>query len=182
MTSTSCVAGEWTLIFKGGAEFAYIRLNEDDFYLRSQGFLEVGQKSKIWGIGPQLGIEVDYNFWRLPCQCPGSFSLVASTSGSILASKAHQQFTSVVNAVLIQDVDDEDTWRLIPAWHARLGVNYQACIFYYRASLEVGYEFHTYLRSFTRIGFPDNLETSLCYTNYCNFSMQGFYAAATLSF
>lgn len=182
------------LYLQGGLEFAYIRLHEDIDY----NDLEVGEtgtraqifrKSRAWGIGPQLGLELGYEICQFSCCLPSKLSVVGYASGSLLASQTRdKEFEqNVVNntgqVVPRGNTVDEHTWRIIPALHAQIGLNYEMCFSCFGASLEVGYEFNSYLRALSRLDFPAFAEAiSLTYTHFVNFDVQGLYVAGTITF
>lgn len=172
---------------EAGVEFAYLRLNEDYDFLETSGeggpLGVVDQKSKTWGVGPQIGFKFNYNICQLPCGCfPGQLSFNIKTSGSILASNTKTEALNTIGVSSLLNVSDEHTWRLVPAFHTRIGLHYGACVTCVNAFLEVGYEFNTYVRGLARMGFPNDFSDALCYTNYYNFDLQGLYVSAGFSF
>lgn len=179
-----CCCG-WDFYVEGGIEYAFIRLREEIGYRNDEE--DVGvifQKSRTWGIGPQFGFELDYAICQCSFCCPGTLSLVGASSGSILSSKTQDKAQNLLNDEFADGVNFEDrhTWRLIPAWHARVGLNYAMCFSCLNASLEVGYEFNTYIRALSRVEFPDDTADGLSFTNYINFDIQGLYVAANITF
>lgn len=178
-----CCCGS-SLYLQGGLEYAYIRLHEEINYRSALNTFDITKKSRTWGIGPELGLEFDYAICQISCCCPGTLSFVACTSGSILASKTRDEAQETLAGIATSNLDIEDrhTWRLIPAWHARVGLNYETCFSCFGASLEIGYEFNTYARALSRIIFPDDTADGLCFTNYYNFDVQGLYVAGTITF
>ena len=79
-------------------------------------------------------------------------------------------------------MEDEHTWRIMPALHARVGLDYLIRGSWVGVSVGVGYEFNSYLRALTRVTFPDDVSDGLCMTNYYNFDMQGLIVSAALAF
>lgn len=167
-----------------GIEFAYLRLSENIEYAPlSAASGTVYQKSRTWGVGPQFGFEADYNVWQCASCLPGTLAVTTFTTGSILAAQTKEQAQNTVAGVSLLDVSDEQTWRVIPAFHARVGLNYTtSCFSCFGASLEVGYEFNTYLRGLTRLVNPDDVADGATFNNYYNFDTQGLYVAVDVSF
>lgn len=176
-----CCCGVDLSLF-AGFEYAYFRLREQYEYLSSNNVGNINQKSKTWGIGPQLGLAFNYRICNLSCCCPGALNLAFSGSCSTLAGKTKTRENNYLDGSKFLDVSDQDTWRLIPVAHARVGLNYDMCFSCFGASLEVGYEFNSYFRTFSRVTFPDDVADSLCFTNYYNFDVQGLYVAANFLF
>ena len=167
-----------------GVQYAYIRLNEHINYTSSAGpFANVDDKSRTWGVGPQFGVEFYYPICQLStCFCPGNLSLAALTSGSLLASKIDSKSFQTLTGETIVDVNNDRTWRIVPTWNARLGLNYATCFSCFGAFLEVGYEFTTYLRALSRIEFEDASAGGLTFDNYHNFDAHGLYVAVGFTF
>jgi len=168
----------------GGLEYAYFRLNEQDDYRANTGaFASVNEKVNTWGVGPQVGFRGDYDVCTFNSCCPGILSVNVLASGALLASKT-SYFTDQVtsNAALSTQVADEATWRIIPALHLRFGFNYLACFSCFNASLEVGYEFNSYLRNGARVVYLDDSAQGLSTTNFYNLDLQGLYVSAIFSF
>lgn len=184
-----CICGV-NVYLQGGFEFAYLRLNERYTY-RIDGVPTPGiqhERSKTWGIGPQFGFETDYNLCQFTSCLPGTLSLVACSSGSLLVSKTERR--SLLNNVTLAGIvpgatsfnlHDNSTWRCIPAFHARVGLNYATCFSCFGASLEIGYEFNTYVRGLARLIHPA-VASNTSSTNYYNFDVQGLYVAADFTF
>lgn len=174
------------LYLQGGLEFGYIRLHENYVYQETVGDLDLGtinQKSRAWGVGPQFGIGFDYALWQCGSgYVPGTLSLNVLSSGSLLASKTGSRTFQVFNGDIILDVKDQKTWRIIPAWHARVGLNYGMCFSCFNSSLEVGYEFNSYSRAISRISAPDDVSPGLILTEYYNYDVQGLYIALGFTF
>jgi hypothetical protein len=171
-----------------GVEYAYMDLKENFTNFEpgiASGVLD--RQATTWGIGPQFGFNFDYLLWKT-CRIPGNLSFSVNTSGSLLVSKNNMNifnslqvlFNGESNSILL-DVSDENTWRIIPAWHLRAALNYGACFSCWKGSLEIGYEFTSYFRSLTRYAFATSAN-GLTFTDYFNFSLQGLYLAAEVAF
>jgi hypothetical protein len=172
-----------------GLEYGYVRLKESYEYrfatLNVGGLVD--QQSKSWGIGPQLGLKYDYLLCQISSWLPGVLSLSGQTSGSLLVSKTEMEALNtflvggeVPNVLL--DINDEHTWRIIPSFHARIGLNYSMDFSCWDAYIEAGYEFSSYFRALTRYIFPAEGVAGLCLTQYYNFDVQGLYIAGSITF
>lgn len=172
-----------SLFVEGGAEFAYLHLKENYLYQVVDGPVgTISQTSNMWGVGPQLGLSLDYEFYRSSCGRPTALSFVGGSSASLLTSKTHTADKQVLNGSTVADYTDEHTWRVIPAFHARVGLNYDVSLSCTGLSLEVGYEFNSYVRGLTRVLFPDDVADGLCFSDYYNYDLQGLYVSAALAF
>lgn len=164
-----------------GLEYASLRFREH-FAYQSTILGTIHQRSKMWGIGPQLGFEFDYELYQFTDCLPGSLSLNVLSTGSLLVSKTRAREHNVLGETTFLDVHDHHTKRIIPALHTRIGLNYSTCISGFGALLEVGYEFSSYFRALSRTTFPDDVATGLSSTNYYNFDIQGLYVDAMITF
>lgn len=168
--------------FQGGAEFASIHFHEDYTYTSATDLGLIKQKSKTWGVGPQMGIEFDYAIYHFNFCCPGDLSFVALASGSLLAAKTHAEVLDTLDGSRIVDIKDKNACRIIPAWHARFGFNYAARVCGFAGAVEVGYEMNSYSRALSRVLFSDDVADSLSNNEYFNFDAQGLYVTVSLSF
>lgn len=180
------------LYIQPGLEYAYFRLKEDYTYEKADGNLAViDQESKAWGLGPQIGLGLEYNLFQraLFRSSTQALSISSLFSGSILMGTGkinNLQYLGDISDLENKDIEidtkDESTWKTIPGLHARVGLNYLIRGAKYGFIFGVGYEFNTYVRALTRIVFPDDVAENLCTTNYYNFDVQGFNFSAAVSF
>jgi hypothetical protein len=173
-----------------GLEYAFLRLHEDIAYevgLTAPTILDVARRSRTWGIGPEFGVDLYWELWQ-NCGCaPGTLSLHFASSGSILASQTDTKYRTTIGGVLTAatiDVRDEDTWRLIPAVHAKIGLNYEAQLFScWQTSLEVGYEFNSYFRGISRTIYDGAVAgVASSFNDYYNLDVQGLYVSLAVGF
>jgi len=166
-----------------GLEYADIHFTETFQYIRTvpeTGLPTEGtvhHNLKTWGVGPQLGFALDYDLYQCATSyLPGTLSLNIVSSGSLLVGETKFHLTD-----RNLDINNKDTWRVVPALHAKIGLNYETCISCYSTSLEIGYEFNSYFRSLTRVAAPDP-NSVVSYNNFNNFDTQGLYVSAIMRF
>lgn len=176
----------FNLYFQAGIEYAYLRLNEKDLYQVVGGATGSARRhSKLWGVGPQFGFEFDYDLCQFACWMPGKLSVTGTTRASLLASKARESEldqTTGAGGLVVFNVQDHSTWRVIPSLHARMGLNYVLCFSCFTTSLEVGYEFTSYFRALSRLISADDVSPGTTFTNYYNIDLQGLYVALGVAF
>ena len=169
-----------------GIEYAYMRLREQyEYHSTVPATGVITQKSRAWGIGPEIGLGMDYNFYQSTFKCYNwtqAFSVTSLFSGSILMGHTKTKNFQQLNSATIVSTQDEHTWRTIPALHASVGLDYRVIGAWVGCSLGIGYEFNTYVRALSRTSFSDDVANSLCQTDYYNFDVQGMYIQAALSF
>lgn len=167
----------------GGIESAYMRLSENYTYQISGGALgTVYRKGTTWGVGPQVGFGLDYVVLRSSCNPSNVLSLVAVTSGSLLTGESRSNQRNVNAGVTLINTNYETTWRVFPAFHAKLGVNYDTKISNFNTSFGIGYEFNSYIRSLLRPQYYDDVVEAQSYNVYDNYDNQGLYVSANLRF
>jgi hypothetical protein len=174
-----------------GVEYAYLRLREKYTFIKDNARFpskaKIDEKSQFWGVGPQVGLVLDYNFLHetLSCSATHAFSILAQFSGSLLVGHAktkNRQEGTFPIAIVIADILDQHTTRTIPALHARVGLNYNISGTAAGGALEIGYEFNSYLRALARSTSTDTFADGKYLTDYYNFDVQGLYVSAKLSF
>lgn len=174
------------LYLQPGVELAYLRLNEHYRY-HIEGTTTTGsvhQKSKVEGVGPQLGLSMDYNIYQGSYNPTVSHALTFNglCSGSLLMSYSKAKGNQVLSDATILNVHDAKSWRMVPALHARVGLDYIVMGSSVGFSLGVAYEFNTYIRGFNRVLFVDDVADAQSFSNYNNFDVQGLSVTASLSF
>jgi hypothetical protein len=166
-----------------------MRYRQEDQTCDEEGFCvfsgKVKQHSKTWGVGPEVGIDFDYDLCQLSTCLPGGLSLNFVSTGSLLLgeSKSHLAFrykTSEGNYPF--DVRQQKSTRIIPAYHAKLGINYDFCLCNWEGSVGVGYEFNTYLRSLLRTNNAGFYGYGLTSHEYNDFDLQGFFASLSVRY
>ena len=182
-------------------ELAYLRYDQNYIYKITGGDKgTVQQNSKVEGIGPQLGCEFGYDFYKYApapatsksskgnavMNCISSathtLSLSGMFSGSLLASWNETSESAISSGSTYLSVTDQSTWRVIPALHARAGFNYDVRFSSVGFALGVGYEFDSYIRGVAKPFFSDDGSPMFSTNNYTNFDVQGLYVSGAISF
>lgn len=169
-----------------GLEYAYLRLQQS-YHFEVPDFLgTVYQQSRGWGLGPQLGLGFDSNLYRgsTGSKCPITHTVTVSGlfSSSILTGQGRARELDTREGDVIDDLRDEQAWRVIPAMHARVGLAYLVHGSSMGASLFLGYEFNTYIRGLAKMIFPSTASTGNIVTNYYNFDVQGLDVSVGFTF
>lgn len=161
-----------------GFEWADFRVGEDYVYAdTSTGFVgSVAAASRTWGIGPEVGLGLDYEIAE-PWDISGAFLLRAGSSVGLLLSETDTRASEMFPGTRFA-VRDEQTSRVVTAIHARVGVGYEVPLAdRIAATVGVGYQIDTHLRGLTRVGFVDDVGRSIATTDYYDFDLQGVYAS-----
>lgn len=95
--------------------------------------------SDFWGIGPQIGIDYNYDLYK---NCNSEISLHANMRSALLCSDSHAtlQARSLRTDPSEVSLKNDHLWRVTPAFDAKLGATYQFSLFCLDGSLELGYE------------------------------------------
>jgi hypothetical protein len=177
----------FNLYVQPGLEYAYLRLQENYGY-NADGLFPgtVYHQSRGWGVGPQLGLGFDSNlysgFIRSNCSVTHAVAVSGLFSSSILTGQGQTHELDIREGDTTNDLRDEQTWRTIPALHARAGLSYIVHGSCMGASLYIGYEFNTYIRGLAKMLFPSSASPSNITTNYYNFDVQGLDISCALTF
>jgi hypothetical protein len=177
---------DFTYQFFAGIQWADFDFHEDYRYAVTTPTPVAGlvrQKSSIWGVGPQVGLNLYFPVYTF-CGCmQGDLSFVAkSTLGLLAAEEKITSFNALPETTVILNTNGCDNWRVIPNAQIRLGFEYEMDISCYHATFGVGYEFTSYFRGLTREVYPDDVADGLSYNNYYNFDFQGLYLSASVGF
>ena len=171
-----------SVFFRYGVDYANLRLKEDNTFTSAFTTGTIAQESHTVGVGPEFGIGIDHSLFRDMGRMPGSLSMNMLTTASLLISQSSAQVRNVLGTTPMLDVMDENTARIIPALHARVGVNYEFCAWKRQTTFTLGYEFNSYIRALTRITFPDDVADGYSITDYDNCDMQGLFCSATIAY
>lgn len=147
-----------------GLQFYSAKLQKHYNYTRITplSIINVNQSNRNFAVGPESGFEFDVplKYLMRRCGCREiNLSFVGQVSGSILAQqeRVHLFFGNQVTRVVFYDLSTNHTWRVIPAWDARLGLAYEgsACSKDYK--IEIGYEFLSYVNALKKYSKKTNL-------------------------
>ncbi|MEI8124512.1 MAG: Lpg1974 family pore-forming outer membrane protein [Parachlamydiaceae bacterium] len=142
--------------------------------------------SKTWGIGPEVGVDFNYELYRFSDCLPSSLNVNFLSTGSILLSRCKstsEMVYTVLTGTYNYDVQQEKSTRIIPAFHARLGFNYDFHLCDFEGSIGVGCEFNTYIKALmSTINSSFYGYTGLTNTEYNDFVAQGFFANLSVKF
>lgn len=171
------------LNFLLGFEIPNLRLAEKIIYQSAALRGEITRQNNTWGIGPEFGFEVDYDYFGFTFWRPSCFMITGAVRGALLAGRVHQnsQSDSLSGTGITFEANNPPTWRVIPALHAKVGLNYALFCTCCATALEIGYEFTSYFRGLGRI-IQHGEFTALEFTNYYNFDLQGLYVALDFGF
>jgi len=119
----------FNLYVQPGLEYAYLRLQQNYGYNADDLFPGTAyQQSRGWGVGPQLGLGFDSNLYRgftcSNCAITHAVALSGLFSSSILTGQGQTKELDIRDGDVTNDLRDEQTWRTIPALHARAGLTY----------------------------------------------------------
>ena len=169
------------IALRAGLEYAYFQVGQEILY-DSGALGAVNERSRTWGIGPELGVGLDYHI--LPDAIPGDLSLNLLTSLAALVAQSDTHARNVVSGspTPLLAVDDEDEMRLVPGLHARLGFSYGLDLSGLGAALSLGYQLDNYFSALKSVSYPDDVGDALATTEESDFSAQGLYLTATLTF
>jgi hypothetical protein len=170
------------LSLRFGIEYASLRLREEYRYTSLAALGQIGETSRTWGIGPEVGLGLDYQILASQGWLPGDLSVDMLSSASLLISQTNTRANNVVNGTPLLDVTDDDTSRIIPAFHTRLGFTYGMPVMGFGAALSVGYQLDTYLGALSDVTYPDDVADGLADTDTQDFDAQGLYTSLTLRF
>lgn len=175
-----------------GLEAVNLKLNERVRYEKTGTTGVAHRHSKTDGIGPEIGFAFNYALCNLPCFCyNGHLSLNVMTAGSLLAAESKAKSGDSIGSAAASSsssegfgtgIRDKRCCRIIPAFHTRAGLNYEVCFECLDASVEVGYEFNSYIRARSRNHFAGTGGTALSFNTYDDFDLQGLYVALNLKF
>lgn len=170
-----------------GIEFASMRVDAFHHYqIKGGSTATVDQRSRSWGVGPQMGFELDYNLYHSPLSASMShvLSLTGICSGSLLVGRSHTDNFESLNSSPLLKFKDMKSWRMIPAFHGRVMLNYLIRFNKSKVggSVGIGYEFNSYIRGRMRAVFPDDVADGLSHNNYYNFDIQGLIVSAAIQF
>lgn len=174
----------FNLTLFGGLHTAYIGFRENIFtFERTISFSNtLEEKSHLWGIGPEIGMNFQYFF---PKFCGGRLSVIGDVRGSLLISKtdAELQFsTASPVGGSSRKIHNDKNWKGIPVFDLIIGLNYVYPFRCFNISLEIGYEAINYRNAINTIVFVDDTYPGNSLDVYSDLSIQGPYFALGIFF
>lgn len=168
--------------FQFGAEWADFRVGENYAFASAIATGTVSSASRSWGIGPEAGLGLSWEICHT-CGIPGAFTVNAGSSIGLLLTETNARASETLTGALQLSVRDQQTSRVLPAIHARVGLGY-ALALAERIGLTAGagYQIDSYPRGLTRMAFVDDVADSLVTTDYYDFDAQGVYASLGVVF
>lgn len=174
-----------------GFEYANIRADQKIQYVPedlANNFYtsKVKTDSKFWGVGPEVGIDADYELCRFYRVVPGALSLNFVSTASLLLGQSRDSvkisYTDETNTTNTFDVSQKKTTRVIPAIHANLNINYNFTFCGCNALISAGYEYNTYPRACQQVVNDSYFGSGLLSNQYNTVDMQGFVGTFSLRY
>ncbi|WDP89511.1 MAG: outer membrane beta-barrel protein [Desulfobacter sp.] len=178
-----------SLSLSGEAGLRYARLKQtldiqyrQDFSPVNFRISDVQSRSDFTGWGPRLGAGVDWYMGK-------GFSLIGSLGGSLLMGKAdaalsqYDRNIGVVTPVLLMDLEDSGSSRVVPVIEMRTGLAYAYQMqngMEFRAQL--GYEWQNWFNITTARLVTDDVDAQLMSTDTTDFALDGFFLETTIRF
>jgi hypothetical protein len=161
----------------------YARINVDDNYTYVGATTgTVANSSRYSGVGPQLGVSIDHDIFRNSSAMPGTLSVNAVATGSLLYGTHKVAQSQTVGGVTLLNVSDDDTKRVIPVVHLRAGLTHTFPIMSYVGAISLGYEFNSYIGAISRGLWQDDVADGLTTKKFENFDTSGPYANLKVKF
>ncbi|NGX61309.1 MAG: hypothetical protein K940chlam9_00792 [Chlamydiae bacterium] len=183
------------IALEGGLQYArFDTQHRNEFRIPGSGsslqgeedeFIKYAADSCYWGIGPQIGIDLNY------CLC-GNFSLVATANWALLVGENETKtliFEQEGDEIEIEVFSKNDCiYRIVPATHIRAGLNYGFGCGCWDFNIEAGYQFYSYQRALDTIEFVSDKggreegQVGRSLDIYSNADMHGPYVSVTFNF
>jgi hypothetical protein len=167
------------LSFLYGLEYAKIDLKERHRYSSAAATGASTNSSELRGIGPQVGLGLDYDLLR---HGAGVLGFNVTSTASLLFGTAEVSQTGTLNGTTLVNVSDEKSDYLVPAFHLRAGLTYGFTMAHLQGSLGLGYAFSTYLGAVNRGTYADDVADGLSVTKRESFDVRGPYGDFKLKF
>lgn len=152
VSKSICFVQDLTIGLDLGLSFARIEQKTTSFYHNSGASTSrnIFSKSSYWGVGPQIGINLDYDLYRGLCLTgSSSFSLYM---GDIKNKATYESNAPGLAGVGVQEPNTQKNKiptrsQLIPGFEERLGLAYAHSFKSWNLSLGAGYTFQIYLNA-----------------------------------
>ncbi|NGX53321.1 MAG: hypothetical protein K1000chlam4_00030 [Chlamydiae bacterium] len=175
----------YSLSLNGGVQYARLDFEENIFYPHTTNSYLIESRSRIKGVGPEIGADYLYGF-------SNCFTFVSSIYGGGLLSMMNKSFEQVNTAgSIIAQVENDKYWTFVVSMDLRLGLRYSLPINVkqfrwgldcWNLDVEVGYEILSFFNGMERIYFVSNNSSGSSFNERRTLTMQGPYLHLGASF
>ncbi len=174
------------LTLQGGFQYGYLSFKENFSAPASSGStIFIDARSRMKGVGPELGIEASYDFWSC-------FDFRARLNNGWLVGEITKTFEGINSGTgLLAKSDNDRYWRLFPTTDVRFGLGYSGqglnfrnlgCGRCLKIDLEIGYELIAFRKGLERILFVDQGNEGSSFNEELTFTLTGPYFHAGIRF
>ncbi len=175
----------YSLSLNGGVQYVHLDFDENIFYPHSSNSYKIEYRSKIKGVGPEIGADYLYGFSKC-------FTFVGSLYGGGLLSLMNKSFEQVTTAgSLTAQVENDKYWTFVASMDLRMGFRYSLPIRMkqygwrlncWHLDIEAGYEILSFFNAMERIYFVGNNSSGSSFNERRTLTMQGPYLHLGASF
>ena len=159
--------------FLYGIEYAHMSWDETETYSRT-GVTSISRSTaKFNGVGPQIGFNLSYKPFAGLNSLVSGFAIETMASGSLLLATSSSSLADTQNGTNIGAVQTDDTERVIPTLHGRIGLSYNYDSGPYHTTFGGGYESSIYINGLQRLGNHDDVADGQYTVLYDNFDLSG---------
>ncbi len=162
----------------GGVQYGYLNFDEEVFYPLSFNFYLINIRSRMKGVGPEIGAEYLYNL----CSCLRFISSVHTAGLLSLMDKSFQQVDS--SSSVIARVENDKYWTFVLSLDLRFGLAYSFPISLknfrwglksWNLNVELGYEMIALFNGMERIYFGSATNPGSSFNEKRTLTLQGAY-------
>ena len=176
----------FALSVQGGFQYGYLSFKEEVTYPSSSNrTLFIESRSRMKGVGPEFGLDVNYGFWSC-------FEFRGRVNSSWLVGEITKHYQDINSVTGIRTkVDNDRYWRLFPTTDVRVGFAYSrpvlnlssfGCCRYLNIDLEIGYELIAFHKAIDRLLFMDDASEGQSFAEELTLTMNGPYLHAGIRF
>jgi len=172
---------KFTFLLQAGLHYAHFHFKEELTFTAPSNTFSLLNKSRLWGIGPELTLGLDYilPFGQNLFSRIGACGLEAKLRGALLASRRFG-LKSNTHTTLFLDVSDDSIWDTVSFWDIRINFNYHLVFQSFNANLKIGYEVLSYRDAISRVQYAGF--GTISNNIYSDANFQGPFAALSFSF
>ena len=183
---------------EAGIHYGHVKYSESLSYFDTVGNEAYPSFSDCMnGIGPELTLDSDYALYNSECDCPGTLYFTTSLRGALLVSHSKANFftngqisdSDSPTLYTLADINDEKSWRVVPWWDMRLGLNYTSNFDCFAVSIEAGYEAGCYIKAISKerfcsgtFGLSPTGGVGYSFNEFQDFTYHGPYVSAEVMF